>query len=51
MQETKLTYLSNIEIFQDLSTSELAEMDRLREEILEGARAEWRERVEEIETP
>jgi CRP-like cAMP-binding protein len=28
MQETKLTYLSNIEIFQDLSTSELAEMDR-----------------------
>ena len=28
MQETKLTYLSNLEIFQDLSTSELAEMDR-----------------------
>ncbi len=28
MQETKLTYLSNIEIFQDLSTSELAQMDR-----------------------
>ena len=28
MQETKLTYLSNIEIFQDLSTSELADMDR-----------------------
>jgi len=28
MQETKLTYLSNIEIFQDLSTSELQEMDR-----------------------
>ena len=28
MRETKLTYLSNIEIFQDLSTSELAEMDR-----------------------
>jgi len=28
MQETKLTYLSNIEIFQDLSTSELKEMDR-----------------------
>ncbi len=28
MQETKLTYLSNIEIFQDLSTGELEEMDR-----------------------
>jgi len=28
MQETKLTYLSNIEIFQDLSTNELKEMDR-----------------------
>ena len=28
MQETKLTYLSNIDIFQDLSTHELAEMDR-----------------------
>lgn len=28
MQQTKLTYLSNIEIFQDLSTNELAEMDR-----------------------
>lgn len=28
MQESKLTYLSNIEIFQDLSMSELAEMDR-----------------------
>jgi CRP-like cAMP-binding protein len=28
MQETKLTYLSNIDIFQDLSTNELAEMDR-----------------------
>jgi CRP-like cAMP-binding protein len=28
MHETKLTYLSNIEIFQDLTTSELAEMDR-----------------------
>lgn len=28
MKETKLTYLSNIEIFQDLSTTELAEMDR-----------------------
>lgn len=28
MQLTKLTYLSNIEIFQDLSTLELEEMDR-----------------------
>lgn len=28
MQETKLSYLSNIDIFQDLSESELAEMDR-----------------------
>lgn len=28
MHQTKLTYLSNIEIFQDLSTNELAEMDR-----------------------
>ncbi len=28
MQETKLTYLSNIEIFQDLTTNELEEMDR-----------------------
>jgi CRP/FNR family cyclic AMP-dependent transcriptional regulator len=28
MHETKLNYLSNIEIFQDLTTSELAEMDR-----------------------
>lgn len=28
MQDTKLTYLSNIEIFQDLSKSELEEMDR-----------------------
>ena len=28
MHETKLAYLSNIEIFQDLTTSELAEMDR-----------------------
>ncbi len=28
MQETKLSYLSNIEIFQDLTTSELEEMDR-----------------------
>jgi CRP-like cAMP-binding protein len=28
MQQTKLTYLSNIEIFQDLSTNELEEMDR-----------------------
>ena len=28
MQETKLTYLSNIEIFQDLSANELKEMDR-----------------------
>jgi len=28
MQETKLTYLSNIEIFQDLTQNELAEMDR-----------------------
>ncbi|UCG26428.1 MAG: Crp/Fnr family transcriptional regulator [Chloroflexota bacterium] len=28
MQDTKLTYLSNIEIFQDLSQSELEEMDR-----------------------
>lgn len=28
MQETKLNYLSNIEIFQDLTTNELAEMDR-----------------------
>lgn len=28
MQEKKLTYLSNIEIFQDLTTSELAQMDR-----------------------
>jgi CRP/FNR family cyclic AMP-dependent transcriptional regulator len=28
MQETKLTYLSNIDIFQDLSMIELAEMDR-----------------------
>jgi CRP-like cAMP-binding protein len=28
MQQTKLTYLSNIEIFQDLSTTELEEMDR-----------------------
>ena len=28
MQETKLTYLSNIDIFQDLSPSELAELDR-----------------------
>lgn len=28
MQETKLTHLSNIEIFQDLTTSELEEMDR-----------------------
>jgi CRP/FNR family cyclic AMP-dependent transcriptional regulator len=28
MQETKLTYLSNIDIFQDLSPNELAEMDR-----------------------
>ncbi|MGB3713982.1 MAG: Crp/Fnr family transcriptional regulator [Candidatus Promineifilaceae bacterium] len=28
MQQTKLTYLSNIEIFQDLSTTELAEMDQ-----------------------
>ena len=28
MQEVKLTYLSNIDIFQDLSESELAEMDR-----------------------
>jgi CRP-like cAMP-binding protein len=28
MQETKLAYLSNIEIFQDLTTSELEKMDR-----------------------
>jgi CRP-like cAMP-binding protein len=28
MQETKLNYLSNIEIFQDLSQGELQEMDR-----------------------
>ena len=28
MQQVKLTYLSNIDIFQDLSESELAEMDR-----------------------
>lgn len=28
MNETKLAYLSNIEIFQDLTTSELEEMDR-----------------------
>ncbi len=28
MQETKLNYLSNIEIFQDLSQNELQEMDR-----------------------
>jgi CRP-like cAMP-binding protein len=28
MQQTKLTYLSNIDIFRDLSASELAEMDR-----------------------
>jgi CRP-like cAMP-binding protein len=28
MLEKKLTYLSNIEIFQDLTTSELAQMDR-----------------------
>lgn len=28
MQETKLSHLSNIEIFRDLSTSELEEMDR-----------------------
>lgn len=28
MRQTKLTYLSNIEIFQDLSKSELEEMDR-----------------------
>ena len=28
MQETKLNYLSNIEVFQDLSINELAEMDR-----------------------
>lgn len=28
MQETKLSYLSNIDIFQDLSESELAAMDR-----------------------
>lgn len=28
MQDTKLTYLSNIDIFQDLSPNELAEMDR-----------------------
>ncbi len=28
MQENKLNYLSNIEVFQDLSFSELAEMDR-----------------------
>ena len=28
MQETKLTYLSNIEIFHDLSANELKEMDR-----------------------
>ncbi|MGD2048957.1 MAG: Crp/Fnr family transcriptional regulator [Chloroflexota bacterium] len=28
MHETKLAYLSNIEIFQDLTTSELEEMDR-----------------------
>ncbi len=28
MLQTKLTYLSNIEIFQDLSTHELEEMDR-----------------------
>ncbi len=28
MQDTKLTYLSNIQIFQDLSQSELEEMDR-----------------------
>lgn len=28
MQETKLNYLSNIDVFQDLSFNELAEMDR-----------------------
>jgi CRP-like cAMP-binding protein len=28
MQETKLNYLSNIDVFQDLTISELAEMDR-----------------------
>ncbi len=28
MQETKLKYLSNIDVFQDLSLDELAEMDR-----------------------
>jgi CRP/FNR family cyclic AMP-dependent transcriptional regulator len=28
MQETKLNYLANIEVFQDLSLNELAEMDR-----------------------
>jgi CRP-like cAMP-binding protein len=28
MQQTKLTYLSNIDIFQDLSTDELEQMDR-----------------------
>jgi CRP-like cAMP-binding protein len=28
MQETKLNYLSNIEVFQDLTINELAEMDR-----------------------
>jgi CRP/FNR family cyclic AMP-dependent transcriptional regulator len=28
MQQAKLTYLSNIEIFQDLSSNELEEMDR-----------------------
>jgi CRP-like cAMP-binding protein len=28
MQETKLNYLSNIQVFQDLSITELAEMDR-----------------------
>ena len=30
---------------------ELAAMDRLREEILEGARDEWRERVGEVQAP